>query len=423
MLQRLQDTILLWCLTNSHILLIATVAFFAAEIIPLRSAEAEESQTDIWKRHSIDHSLTGADGVKLADVNSDTYLDVVTGWEESGETRVYLHPGTGASLIQSDDWRTLRVGQTPSAEDAVLVDLDGDERLDVVTCCEGQERTIYVHWGEPIEPHAQNAATWRQAEFPATRKTTRWMYAMPADVDQANGLDLFVGSKDPEGQIGWLRAPASPRQLEAWRYEQLSTAGWIMSIVPVDMDDDGDTDVVYSDRTGATSGIYWLENTGEPTGWPKHTIGLAGVQEVMFIDVKRAAEGNRWSVFAAVKPNVSVMFVPDGEPRNVWQEKCRVAYPLDRFGRAKAIAVGDVDQDGEDEWVVTCEGAEAQKSGVLIIDTPQSSQPRFIDIAGPAGVKFDRIELWDIDGDSDLDILTCEERDGLGVIWYENRVQ
>jgi hypothetical protein len=30
------------------------------------------------------------------------------------------------------------------------------------------------------------------------------------------------------------------------------------------------------------------------------------------------------------------------------------------------------------------------------------------------------MELVDLDGDGDLDVLTCEERAGLGVIWYEN---
>ena len=41
-------------------------------------------------------------------------------------------------------------------------------------------------------------------------------------------------------------------------------------------------------------------------------------------------------------------------------------------------------------------------------------------LSGPAGVKFDRIELRDLDGDGDLDLITCEERDNLGVFWYEN---
>ena len=43
------------------------------------------------------------------------------------------------------------------------------------------------------------------------------------------------------------------------------------------------------------------------------------------------------------------------------------------------------------------------------------------DISGPEeGIKFDLIQLIDLDGDGDLDVLTCEERDNLGVIWYEN---
>jgi len=51
------------------------------------------------------------------------------------------------------------------------------------------------------------------------------------------------------------------------------------------------------------------------------------------------------------------------------------------------------------------------------------------DLSGPDGIKFDRIELMDVDGDGDLDLLTCEERHrskenpkltGLGVFWYEN---
>ena len=42
------------------------------------------------------------------------------------------------------------------------------------------------------------------------------------------------------------------------------------------------------------------------------------------------------------------------------------------------------------------------------------------DISGAAGTKFDRMELVDLDDDGDLDVITCEESESLGVIWYEN---
>ena len=42
------------------------------------------------------------------------------------------------------------------------------------------------------------------------------------------------------------------------------------------------------------------------------------------------------------------------------------------------------------------------------------------EIGGLEGTKFDLVVLTDLDGDGDLDALTCEERENLGVIWYEN---
>ena len=51
-----------------------------------------------------------------------------------------------------------------------------------------------------------------------------------------------------------------------------------------------------------------------------------------------------------------------------------------------------------------------------ITDTKWQAHP----MSGPRGLKFDRIELLDIDGDGDLDALCCEERDLNAVFWYEN---
>ena len=41
-----------------------------------------------WKVHTIDASSSGADGVKLADINNDGLLDITTGWEEGGLTKI-----------------------------------------------------------------------------------------------------------------------------------------------------------------------------------------------------------------------------------------------------------------------------------------------------------------------------------------------
>ena len=95
----------------------------------------------------------------------------------------------------------------------------------------------------------------------------------------------------------------------------------------------------------------------------------------------------------------------------------------DGFGTAKAVAVGDIDLDGTPDIVFTCEAAKGELSGVGLLrhsGDPTASQWDATDVGGPEGVKFDQVELVDLDGDGDLDILTCEETDLLGVVWYEN---
>ena len=46
-----------------------------------------------WKKWSIDSRGNGADGVHTADINRDGFIDVVSGWEQSGDILLYLNPG------------------------------------------------------------------------------------------------------------------------------------------------------------------------------------------------------------------------------------------------------------------------------------------------------------------------------------------
>lgn len=80
-----------------------------------------------WEMHTIDASSNGADGVKLADINNDGLLDITTGWEEGGITKLYLNPGK--SKVKNL-WPAVIVGQTPSVEDAVFMDMNNDGILD-----------------------------------------------------------------------------------------------------------------------------------------------------------------------------------------------------------------------------------------------------------------------------------------------------
>ena len=383
------------------------------------------SREQVWKRHIIDGSSRGADGERLHDVNKDGLPDVTTGWEEGGVTRAYIHPGYKKV---KEKWPAVTVGQTRSVEDAVFCDLDNDGAVDVISSCEGGTKCVFVHWApKPAEEYLRDDA-WKMDAFPATKGKTSWMFALPMQIDGKHGADIVIAAKSKDAMVAWLQAPSAPRDTDAWKLHKLYEAGWIMSLAPADLDSDGDLDVVVSDRKGRTAGALWLENPGPKAAegdWPEHRIGASGL-EIMFLDVVDLDGDGRRDVVTAVKQSGIHWFKHPADPTQPWPGRnIKVKHP-EGMGTGKGVRVGDIDGDGKLDIVYSCENASPPKRGVVWLsysEKPTDENWTTHDISGPEGTKFDRIELVDLDGDGDLDVMTCEERHknrGLGVFWYEN---
>jgi hypothetical protein len=363
-----------------------------------------------WKRHTIDNTSQGADGVKLGDWNRDGLPDITTGWEEGGLVRVYTNPG---GLKARDPWPQITVGDVADVEEAIFADLDGDGRLEVISGTEGKTRTIF--WHRPI------GRKWRTDAFPATKNTQMWMQAAAVDLDGMHGTDLLLASKGPGATVGWLQAPEQPGDLAAWTFHPLREAGWIMSLMPHDMDGDGDADVVFTDRKGKRAGVFWLENPGAGAvrnhdKWKEHTIGALG-REVMFADLGDVNGDGLTDLAVAVKP--FEIFILLRQQDGGWREKV-LQLDAENLGRAKAVKIADLNGDGLADLVFTCEGATSPREGVVWLEQQRDGPWLQHSLAGPDGVKFDKLQVLDLDGDGDLDVITCEEHEQLGVVWYEN---
>ena len=122
-------------------------------------------------------------------------------------------------------------------------------------------------------------------------------------IDGKNGVDLVLGAKGSGAQIGWLESPSDPRSLEDWKWHPLYDAGWIMSLLGVDMDSDGDLDILTSDRRGPGCGCLWLENPGpgpaQESPWTRHEIGAIG-KEVMFLALCDLDDDGREDILTAI---------------------------------------------------------------------------------------------------------------------------
>lgn len=375
----------------------------------------------LWRLHVIDSSSIGADGVRLADANGDGLLDVVTGWEEGGRIRICIHPGHQHA---KSPWPAATVGEVSSPEDAVWLDMDADGRLDVLSSCEGGTRSLFVHWA-PSDPELFLEPTaWKTGALPASQGRL-WMFAVPCHLDGRFATDFIAGAKGTRANISLFLSPKNPRDLSAWKPQFLRRAGWIMTLRMDDMDDDGDPDLLFSDRRGDRRGVGWLENPGlegvrAGQRWKEHDIGLSG-QKVMFIDRADLDEdGNPEVVAALYSDRLAIL-----------QQKSAQAWDTQFLtlpawaGTGKAVKVADVDEDGYKDILFTCGNARNGKVGVGWYPGGkaggdwQSARPPE-PLTDRTGIKFDRIELLDLDGDGDLDLMTCEEAERLGVIWYEN---
>ncbi|MCP4505846.1 MAG: hypothetical protein GY826_05550, partial [Fuerstiella sp.] len=158
-------------------------------------------------------------------------------------------------------WLRIDAGQAPDVEDALLVDLDRDGAIDVVSSTEGKSRKVLIHWAPSSSGKYTDSSLWKTETLFNNR--SRWMFAVAMDVDGRYGPDVIVGGKGRDGVVGWLQCPANARDLSAWKFHKLTDVTWTMSIMCRDMNADGLLDVLVSDRKGEQEGVFWLQHPGK----------------------------------------------------------------------------------------------------------------------------------------------------------------
>jgi len=384
---------------------------------------ASAAEPDPWDLHWIHPADTsdGADGVRLGDFNDDGLPDFVTGFEEAGATRIFLHPGHEAV---TRPWPSIELAPTARVEDACPVDLDRDGQLDVVVSLERGGGTVAF-----FAPR-DSSEDWTRRPL----STAGGMYGSPTQLDGRHGPDLVVGGK--RQPLRWLEAPADPREGE-FTGHVIGPATWIMSLETPDMDGDGDADVLVSDRDNqaVTGVIRWFENPGpgaeQHRPWTIHTLleidpgvpfflgrgDLDGDgREDLAITVNLGQHQNP----AVDEPlgTLELLHRLDDSGRRFRRETIRL--PLDA-PPPKSVAIGDLDRDGDaDLAIMRALGVPAGRQAHAAMWIERDGDAWRFHPIFDRGVKFDRVELLDLDGDGHLDLLSCEERALNGVFWLRN---
>jgi hypothetical protein len=385
-----------------------------------------------WTFHAIDASGQGADGVNVADVDGDGDLDLTSGWEESGWVKLYFNPGPSSV---TSPWPSVDVEgglNLYETEDASFADFDGDGDIDaIVSACDNPCRKIGIHW--LVNPGKMGSASaWKGTWLDATTNDM-FLKTRVGQIDGVGGRDVVAGSKTKGGAVGhliWYRAPAVPSHANAgaWKAYTIAQISWIKNIEILDIDKDGDNDILISDDT-----LSWFENPGVPatSGWVRHDIAKHGIFSLCDMDkdgekdivavsspksnvfarwYKRQAGGTSWK---AHDVKVQNNHIPPGSSEYV----------------LKGVDCGDLDGDGKIDLAFSASG---EGPGVVWLShngaTPAASG--YWDWHGvlkDATMKFDNIRAVDLDKDGDLDLVSTDENGGFmnkgwGVIWFENKL-
>ncbi|MEX1143338.1 MAG: VCBS repeat-containing protein [Anaerolineales bacterium] len=379
-----------------------------------------------WDFHVISSGGQGADGVRLVDVNGDRRKDVISAFEHSGQVMIFQQPGLDQV---KQPWPFVNVGSFPSGEDAIGVDLDGDEMIDIVSMHEGDTLGIYVHWA-PTDPALYlYPEAWIAPQLIPSSSGRAWMFAIQMDVNKDGHGDIVAGSKDDYfndrnsiGDLGWFEAPSQDKRgLDAWEYHSIGPSGWPMSIIAYDVNGDGHDDLIVTDRNAGPEhmGARWLRNPGADweQPWRSRFLGeMAGTRPTFMSSGDFDGDGlEEFVIPLSDEGQLIILRRPD-----LGLDLLSIGIDFSQdFGTMKAVEVGDIDNDGQMDIIVTFVGGQYGVIWLSYTGDP-FADPWVMHVVFEGAGKFDNIALYDVDQDGDKDIFTTEEQLDLGVLWFEN---
>ena len=272
----------------------------------LATARAQDGTYISWREHIIDEpasagfALSGSDGLVMADIDNDGYEDIVSVHESDSEydssvpdpdyvpdTEGHVRIAFGSP--DPDHWTNITLAEgtdVPAPEDAAIADVNGDGYLDVMVAAE-LSHLIYLQ-----NPGADaRTATWPRLVLPMTRGRGSYIRVFFADFDGDGVPEVAApnkGAQRPAREDFARSTPVSIYQVtgdpligDNWTETELGHYSVPQNAEPVDLDGDGDLDIVVGSR--GENRLLFFENTSDGSiSFREHAIGIYGARAAGF---------------------------------------------------------------------------------------------------------------------------------------------
>src|SRR2546425_1058727 len=349
---------------------------------------------DRWTRHVIEDSVQGHRGHDLltADLNGDGTEDVIIRLE-AGPTWVYLQNGV-------DAWTKIELSNASAGEGMALLDVNRDGKLDIVE---------NGYWLE--QPSDPVQGDWRRHNFAAWSNNGS---VAVGDVNNDGRPDVVLTREEDSGQISWFEQPSDPINGNWIEHVILAPANDVHRVGLGDFNQDGTVDIAFAETSqSSTKRFGVLYNNDGGASWSLQVLATTAGYDIAIDDVQ--GDGDL-DILKSDRATGGL---------EIWRNDRNSTLSLNSWSYARIDAVrasksfglnfGDIDGDGRSDIV----------SGRYWYRNPGGDlTANWIRFELPAGM--DGMVVLDVDNDGRADIIAEGPISGstqLGVYWLRNAGQ
>lgn len=294
-------------------------------------------------------------------------------------------------------------GSVTSITDTIMADLNGNGVNDLVTSAGVPAR---IQWFENL---TGDATAWTPHEIDTDLVGVQSIAT--SDMDGDGDLDVIAGSLTT-GEILWYENTFANGL--TWTEHQIEPptirrgATIIVDLVSIDLDADGDPDVVVADRDGGS--LRWFENESAGSTWTERSVAtsLNSPERIAIgdfdgdLNLDLAASTSTDGVIRWFENN-------GGSPPTFIARQVSVAVP-----GAMAVAAGDLDCDGDVDLA-----SSSLTNSTVIWHENNGNGLSWTDRSVGSLSQVREIQVADLDRNGSFDLI-CASEDGNTVHWFES---